>query len=338
MENYDLDSLISILQGKSKDNQRQAYSIWKHFPGQDLQVKDLVQAHIDFQNIVNADLIKISPHSKFALVDFGVEFNPKEYNNQTGSYITKKYPVQTIKDWERIDEFDPQTGELGKQLDVIKQLAKEFPNTPKMMTIFLPVMIARKLVKDDKYLNHLKEDKKLVQDRLQAIVKVIKNFSEICLETGSEGLFLATQETEKNKSWSEKIWLEAAYPYDKAVIDAIKTKSEFQILHLHGENIFFKAILKKFQVSGINFHAFPDFQEFFTSPTITSVFNGGLLGGLEDSYFDVPDNQFSDTEVIEQLIHKIRSIKKRTILSPNCVLPQKTSSERLNAIITKIRS
>ena len=75
MDNIDLDDIISFLKGSKKTYQRQLYSIWKHFPGRDLRPEDSVKAHKEFQDLVQADLVKISPHSKFALADFGVEFN-----------------------------------------------------------------------------------------------------------------------------------------------------------------------------------------------------------------------------------------------------------------------
>lgn len=337
MDYFDQDEVISALKGSSKISQRPLYSLWKHFPGQDLQPTDLVKAHIEFQDLVKSDVIKISPHSKYCLVDFGLEFNKIEFNKETGSYITKKYPIHKISDWEKIDEFDPQTGELGKQLEVVEQLSKEYSHIPTMMTVFLPAMIARKLVKDDNLLNHFYDDERLVLDRFNVIVKVMTEFARICLENGSTGLFLATQETDKKDSWTPKLWSKFAYPYDKKLLDAIKTKSEFQVLHLHGEEIFFKEVLEEFDVTTINFHSFKNFHSFFSSKEIFSLFRGGLLGGLEDSLFTDSLDKNSLENQIDTLIQSNIPISSRIILSPNCVLPQGASTDRLRDIITKIR-
>lgn len=337
MDNFDLDEVISVIKGSNKLSHRPIYSLWKHFPGLDLQPRDLIQAHIEFQELVKSDLIKISPHSKYCLVDFGVEFNKNEFNKETGSYITKKYPIKNVQDWEKIDEFDPQTGELGKQLELIKNLANKYPNIPKMMTIFLPAMIARKLIQDDKLLDHFQQDEKLVKDRMKVIVNVLTEFSKICLEFGSNGLFLATQETDLKDGWNPKLWSKYAFPFDKRVLDAIKNKSEFQVLHLHGEEIFFKEVLAKFHVSAINFHSFENFQSFFSSNELVELFDGGLLGGLEDSLFTDSINKESLENRIDTVIESINPISSRIILSPNCVLPQASTADRLHDIITKIR-
>ena len=86
MDHLDIDDVVSFIKRKERNFPRSLYSLWKHFPGQDLRPEDSVKAHLDFQRLVQSDLIKISPHSKFALVDFGVEFNSNEYNKETGSY------------------------------------------------------------------------------------------------------------------------------------------------------------------------------------------------------------------------------------------------------------
>lgn len=337
MDHFDLDEVISTLKGTSKISDRPIYSLWKHFPGQDLQPRDLTQAHIEFQELVHSDVIKISPHSRYCLVDFGVEFNKNEFNKETGSYITKKYPIQNVADWEKIEEFDPQTGELGKQLEVIKNLSNKYPNIPTMMTIFLPAMIARKLIKDDKLLDQFQQDEKLVNDRMKVIVKVMTEFAKICLESGSTGLFLATQETDIKDGWNPKLWSKFAYPFDKKLLDALKNKSEFQVLHLHGEEIFFKDVLTKFHVSTINFHSFENFQSFFTSNEMVDLFHGGLLGGLEDSLFTESVEKESLNTLIDTVIQSMNPISSRIILSPNCVLPQAGTPTRLCDIITKIR-
>lgn len=339
MNEISLDEVISIIKGKRSDFSRQPYSLWKHFPGHDLRPEDSIKAHLQFQELVKSDLIKISPHSKYALVDFGVEFNPNEFNKETGSYITKKYPIHDIKDWEKIEEFDPQTGELGKQIELVQKLSKEILNTPSMMTIFLPTMIARKLILHDKLIEHFEIDKELVKDRLQALTNVMTDFSKICIEAGANGLFFATQETDLSDGWNVENWSDIALPYDKVVIDKLRTKCEFQLLHLHGNEIFFKDVLKKLKIDAINFHAFANFPQFFSNPKMGKFFLGGLLGGLEDKFLEkISSEPISDVGPIKTLMTTLKPISSRIIVAPNCVLPQYLTNEHLANIITKLRA
>lgn len=339
MDKISIDDVLSIIKGKRTNFSRQPYSLWKHFPGHDLRPEDSVKAHMQFQELVKSDLIKISPHSKYALVDFGVEFNPSEFNKETGSYITKKYPIHTIKDWEKIEEFDPQTGELGKQIELVRKLSKELQNTPSMMTVFFPTMIARKLVLDDKLIEHFNDDKELVKDRLQVLTNVMTEFSKICIEAGATGLFLATQETDLSDGWNFEDWSKIALPFDRQVIDKLRTKAEFQLLHLHGEKIFFKDVLKKIKIDAINFHAFLDFPKFFSDPKMQQIYQGGLLGGLEDNFLQkVASEPITDTAAMKNLIDSFEPISSRIIVAPNCVLPQSLTNEELENIITKLRA
>ena len=336
MEIFDLDDIISTIKGKRKNFTRLPYSLWKHFPEHDLKPEDAVKAHVQFQDLVNADLIKISPHSKYALVDFGVEFNPTDYNKETGSYITKKHPITELKDWEKIDVVDPQNGEIGKQIELVKQLSKKFPNIPKMMTIFLPTMIARKMVKNDQLLNQFKEDKDLLKDRLQVITDVITDFSKICVESGTNGLFLATQETDPNENWNYEHWSQIALPFDRQIADKLRTKSEFLLLHLHGNDIFFKNVLKKLKIDAINFHAFDEFPQFFSDSSMHKIFTGGLLGGLKDGLLhSIGSDTNPISKDLENLITSLDLISERIILAPNCVLPQDLTSEQLANISKK---
>lgn len=338
MERINFDDVVSIIKGRKKNLTRLPYSLWKHFPGQDLRPEDSVNAHVQFQELVNADLIKISPHSKYALVDFGVEFNPADYNKETGSYISKKRPITKLKDWEKIDEFDPQTGELGKQIELVKQLSKKLPDIPKMMTIFLPAMVARKLVSNDQLINQFNEEKDLVKDRLQVITDVMTDFSKICIESGSNGLFLATQETNPNENWNYEQWSQIALPFDKQIADKLRTKSEFQLLHLHGDDIFFKDVLKNIKVDAINFHAFDEFPQFFSDSSMKKIFAGGLLGGLKDELLHtIGSDTNPSSKELEDLLSSLEPITERILLAPNCVLPQNLTTEQLVNITKKLR-
>jgi uroporphyrinogen-III decarboxylase len=334
MDHFELDDILLAVKGRNQKN-IVPYSFWKHFPRRDLRSEDLVQAHLEFQELVKSDIIKISPHSKFALVDFGVVFDEKNYNKETGSYITKKYPIKQVSDWEKIDEFDPQTGELGKQLEVVKGVTNEFRNTPAMMTVFLPTMVARKLVQDDKLLEHFNLDKQLVSDRLQVITNVMTEFSKICIELGSKGLFLATQEADANDGWNPEQWKSYAYPYDKQVLNNLRTKSDFQVLHLHGDKIFFKEVLSLLPVDAINFHRFAKFEDFFSNLMMEKTFSGGLLGGLEDKDFKNQEtNGFPQRNFTSRISNKL---SKRLIVAPGCVLSQNISNSEIRDMITKIR-
>ena len=338
MDSITLDDVVNFLKGGRKTYNRSIYSVWKHFPGRDLRPEDSVKAHSEFQNLVQSDLIKISPHSKFALVDFGAEFNPSDFNKETGSYITKKHPIVRVNDWEKIDEFDPQTGEMGKQIEIVRGLSKKITNVPTMMTVFLPTMIARKLVKDDNLIAHYNDQKDLVKDRLQVITNITVEYAKICIESGSTGLFVASQETSHHEGWNTNVWNQIAYPFDKQIIDKLRSKAEFQVLHLHGDDIFFKDVLQKLKPDAINFHSFPNFPEFFSTPEMRKVFSGTLLGGLQDKHFqNVSDDSDSSNNDLENLLTSCKPISDRILIAPNCVLSQSLKEEEIVNTIRKLR-
>ena len=221
---------------------------------------------------------------------------------------------------------------------MVHKLTQLIQSVPTMMTVFLPTMIARKLVKDDKLIEHFNEDKSLVRDRLQVITDVMTEFARICIESGSTGLFIATQETTSHDGWNPDIWSELALPFDKQIVDTLRTKAEFQVLHLHGDDIFFKDVLSKIRVDAINFHSFENFPQYFSSATMKNIFNGGLLGGLDKNHFLISSSiDESDENNLNKLISSLDPILDRIILAPNCVLPQSLSDDNLVNIVNKLR-
>ena len=82
------DDTINAINGKNFSGNI-PYSLWKHFPGHDLKVDEILTSHLEFQNQTESDLIKFSPQSKYCAMDWGLEIG-KEYNTHTGSYIAQK--------------------------------------------------------------------------------------------------------------------------------------------------------------------------------------------------------------------------------------------------------
>lgn len=331
------DETLEAIKGNNHAH-RPPYSLWKHFPGKDINLNDIITSHDHFQKISESDLIKFSPHSKFCLIDFGLEID-YSFHPDTGSYFTKKYPINSVLDWEKIDEIDVLDGEFGKQLKALKKFSRieKFENIPIMMTIFLPMMVADKLVSNNNLINHIIEEPTLLKDRLNVIGDVIKNFAESCIDDGANGLFLATQHAEETKTWDENQWKKFVYPTDNLTVKSANKKSEFTVLHLHGANIFFSSIMKLMKTTAINWHPSDKLPAFLNQNNI-GKYSGGLLGGIdENKIINVSETEDEVKKYVDELIGVHKPFISQFLIAPGCVLSQKLSESKLLLLVKKLK-
>jgi len=325
------DDILSAIKGISTNSARPPYSLWKHFPKEDRSVDGMIKSHLQFQEKFHSDIMKISPHARFCLVDFGCSVS-NHFDPITGANYVTKHAVNAIHDWENIIEVDPLDGELGQQLKAYEKIVSRLENSKQpiltMATVFLPFMVADKLVKDNKLIEHLKEDPQLVKDRLKIIAKTTLEYAKASLDTGINGLFLATQHAQK-KLVSEHEWIKLIYPVDNFLVSNIE-KAEFTVLHLHGKDLFFDAILNKLNVSAVNWHTEDE------KPSIADCkFNGGLLGGLHET--KLSSNEEEIKSHLQNILKKAKTNASRLIIAPGCVLPLQLTDAILEIVVKKIK-
>ncbi|MHA1713143.1 MAG: uroporphyrinogen decarboxylase family protein, partial [Candidatus Ranarchaeia archaeon] len=169
---------------------RWAYALWRHFPKYDRTPEGFSDAHIRFYRQYDPDVLKLSPHGRYCIVDWGGEIGP--VNPVSGSPSTKYYPLRSAEDYETLKELDPSTGEFGRQLKGVRMIAKELEDqVPLMMTVFSPFMVASKL--DADIHSRIQESPEEVHRGLDVITRVMINFGRAVIDEGSHGLFVASQ-------------------------------------------------------------------------------------------------------------------------------------------------
>lgn len=331
------DLTIQALHGQASLTDPPVFSMWKHFPSKDRSVRDSVEAHVTFQERHRSDLIKISPHGRYCVVDWGCEIS-HDVQPDTGSTYVTRHAINSLEDWERIDEVDPLDGELGWQVRIVEELARKYANSyPMMMTLFLPTMVADKLAPKGLFLQHLREDPKLVKDRVQVITKVKTEWGRACLDAGADGLFLATQHAQPLANWGVPEWRKWVVPLNKPLISTLSKKAEFLVAHLHGSDVFFGPVVAEYPVTAVNWHATE------TSPSLAEAgkikhFSGGLLGGLgEPDLEELAETKEDVTTFLQERLAEARGLLGRVILAPGCVVPLSVPDERLDVLSAALR-
>ncbi len=309
------------------------FAVWRHFPEDDLFADKLAKKQLEYLDKFDSLVMKVSPNGRYCVVDWGCEIAFDE-KRMTGSSYCTKYRINTIDDWNALEELDVTEGMFGEQLKALELISKGMKNpTPFVETIFNPLMVAAKLTeKKELIIQSIKENPKTFHEGLKTITKVMTDFAKISIENGSAGIFLATQEATFDLL-TENQYKEFGMDYDMQLLQAIKGKTDFNMVHIHGDNIMFDYIAKNYPVEALNWH------DQLTAPSIAEAskkFDGILMGGIEEKKFLL---EATDEELISSIKDVINSVNgKRIIIAPGCVIPINILDEKVNVIINYLKT
>lgn len=321
-----LDRLKATFSGDPID--RWAYTLWKHFPGDDRTPQGFAEAHMKFQKAYDPDVLKLTPHGSYCTVDWGCKVGP--VHPIYGSTTPVSSPIKAPLDFENLDEVDPMSGEFGLQIEGVEEVSKVMgDHVPLMMTIFSPFMIASQL--NPNILNHIYEAPTQIDEGLKVIKDVMTEFGRAVLEAGADGLFVASLHSVEGKLTSQQ-FADFEAKYSRRLLKDLQSQAEFIVFHLHGTKPLFKYIAENYPIDAINWHSQ------HTSPTIDEalkIFDKGLLGGIDETTTvrtGTPD------QIREQLQRVMQISNSRLMLAPGCVIPIDTPIENLRTVVEVIRN
>ena len=327
MAKIDRFSLIKATFERQK-TEKVPYALWKHFPEADKTSEGLANAQLDFQQKFASDLMKISPHGSYCVVDFGGILG--DYRPISGSRICDRPPISSLSDWETLEPVDPNDGEFGAQIKAVELIHHQVENEiPTMMTIFSPFMVASKL--DPSLLDHLLKDRQLLISQISILTKIMSGFASSALDAGSDGLFIATQHF--NSALPHEELQDFEFQPMKSLLNQVGKKSSFNVLHLHGEEPYFNLAIKLPSVQAINWH---DQQ---TTPSLLEArqeFSGGLLGGLDEMTVLRKDDKEEIQQSIQMVYNQFNN--RGLIFAPGCVVPQDVPDDNLKIVTETINA
>ncbi len=313
------DTVIQTIKGEV--TQEPLISLWRHYPGIDFYTDKLVKATYQDYKRFPSDLVKLSPHGRAPVVDFGCKVKPGDNTyGGTGSSSCVSCRIKNVEDWNDLEEIDPLDGVLGQQVEYVYQIRQLLPDIPIMMTIFAPSMVGRKL-SNNKLIEHYYEDASSVNNGMNIVHKVTLDYARACIDAGANGIFLAVQEADPS-IYPDMIVDPAILSFNDLFVRDINKYSEFVVLHLHGKNVDFRQAVHRYRPTAVNWHDKTSNVNLSMAP---QYFDGGLLGGLHPP--DLLNENINLHEVIE--------LKDRLplILAPGCVILQGTSDLILEKII-----
>jgi uroporphyrinogen decarboxylase len=307
--------------------------MWRHFPVDDLYADKLAKKQLEYLDKFDSLVMKVSPNGRYCVVDWGCEIAFDE-KRMSGSAHCTKYRINTMDDWSTLEDLDVTQGMFGEQLKALELITKGMKiQTPFVETIFNPLMVAAKLTeKKGLILKSIQENPIAFHEGLKTITKVMIDFAKISIENGAAGIFLATQEATYDLL-SENQFKEFGMDYDLQLLNAIKGKADFNMVHIHGDNIMFDYIAKNYPVEALNWH------DQLTAPSIAEAskkFDGILMGGIEEKEFLLKASNKELTSRIKEVIDSVNG--QRLIIAPGCVIPINIPDEKVDVIVNYLKS
>lgn len=299
----------ACINGEKMD--RPPVALWRHFPVDDQSPEALSAAHLMFQEIYDFDILKVTPASSYSVKDWGVDDMWEGNSEGTRRYI--KRVVTKPGDWDRLQVSDPSAPHLAGQLACLREIRHHLdPETPLLQTIFNPLAQAKHLAGDDTLLVHIRNYPEAVLKGLETITETTRRFIEAALSTGIDGIFYAVQHAQARLLTNEE-FVRFCRSSDLNILGSAKDLW-CNMLHLHGENIYFEAI-RKYPVHIINWH------DRESNPSLGEVQSSDgpvVCGGIRQDtlvYGDQKAVQLEASDAISQ------TGGKRFILSTGCVVP-----------------
>lgn len=323
----------AVIEGREPD--RIPCSVWMHFSEFDQDPRSLAECMTQFNEKYDYDYIKMMPFGAYMTPDWGGKL--KIYCDKYKEVEIAAPAISSLEDYKNIVPLNPEYGQWGKTLQTARWTQRLIkPGTPFVQTIFSPATSLRKLA-GGRMMQDIKEHPEIVHQALEAITETTIAFVKANIEAGVSGFFFATQCATPDVM-DEKMYAEFCKPYDLRIIAAYKDITWFNIIHIHGHNVYFEETAA-YPCNVVNWH---DRQ---TSPSLaearklcSKTFLGGLREGpsivngklVYDSVMSCGSTPEQVKAHIKEAIDQVDG--KGLIIGPGCVADPHSPEENLRAV------
>jgi uroporphyrinogen decarboxylase len=299
-----------IINGEVPD--RPAVAFWRHFPVDDMDPSSLARSTIQFQELFDFDLVKVSPASVFCIKDWGVESEWR--GNPEGSREYTRRVISAPEDWLALHILDPLKGSLGAQLECLKIIQKNIStSTPIIQTIFSPLSQAKNLAGPDMLQVYLRKYPDAVLAGLQVIKETTLNFISEVKDIGIAGIFYAVQQA-SYRLFSENEFERFGKSFDLQILNLCKV-FKLNMVHIHGKDIMFNQLID-YPVNIFNWHDRETTPSLGEAKDITSATTCGGINQFQTLALGTP------RKVEAEAIDALSATKGlRFILGTGCVTP-----------------
>ena len=298
-----IERIRTVLEGKKPD--RVPASFWFHFPKEMAHGKESVKAHLDYYRQADLDFLKI--------------MNEHPYKVET--------TINNPADWRKIKPAPLNSAFYQAQLDEIKMIADQIGGECLLATTLFNPFASGNHASGKLVTEHLKMDPKSVHIGLGTIAESLAEFAVACFDAGADGIYFSAQGGGADR-FEEDEFLAFIQPHDLTVLNAVKDKGDFNIIHICGDHI--------------RLHLYSNYpgDVFNWAATATNniplcagkkLFKRTILGGLDNRGLIVDGS----AQQIQEEVHRIIDTcgPENLVIGADCTLPTDVSLENIRTAI-----
>ena len=330
------ERIKAVLNGQPVD--RIPISLWRHVPKEDRDIEKFTQKTIELTDENDYDFVKIQINAAYLTEAYGadIEFNDKEGAdyNMTGKvpldvmFTVKKYPVESIEDLDKIKPINVKENQvIQRDVQVSRNVTEHYAGTkPVIHTLFSAFTWLHYFTKGGAVTvkEFIAKDREAVHRFLKNINEVNKRLVDAYVEAGVAGFFFATSYTSPQVI-SDEDYKEFCKAYDLDVLNYIKGKTWFNILHIHGNADLNIENYLDYPVEAFNWEDIAkgiDSEKLTNATKLRSLTDKVLIGGI-DRNFDFVGSQ---DEVKSRLKKRLEAFAKQLpdgkfVFGAGCSLP-----------------
>jgi len=303
-------------------------SMWGHDFMREWNAQALAEAMVENFTRYDWDYMKVNPRACYHVEGWGVKVRPS--GEKYKAPIFEDTPIKSASDWKRIRPLEPDQGALGEQLHALGLINHAIGyDAYFVQTIFCPLGVAKYLVgnKNEPVQQTIREDRAAMHAALRTITETFITYAIACMEEGASGIFYATNGWASEGLLSADQYREFGEQYDLEFLDAIKSRSKFNILHNCGSHIYFD-LLEAYPVQAINWAATLEGNPDLSEGKLRS--NKAIMGGISEKTTlkaGTPDQVRGEVERALELTGG-----RHFLLAPGCSIPPETPVKNLEAI------
>ncbi len=303
-------------------------SMWGHDYEHEWNAQALTEAAVEKFTRYDWDYLKVNPRASYHAEGWGARYRPS--GEKYKAPVCDAAPIRNTADWKRLRPLEPDQGPLGEQLHMMRLINHAIGyDAYFVQTIFCPLGVAMYLVgnKSEPVLQTIREDRKALHAALRVITETFIPYAIACLEEGASGIFYATNTWASSGMLTADQYREFGEQYDLEFLDAIKSRSKFNILHNCGTHIYFDQ-LSSYPVQALNWgdtlEGNPDLRE-------GKLRSGKAVMGGISAKTTMKDG--SATQVQEEVERALELTGSRHfLLAPGCTIPPETPDKNLAAV------
>ena len=196
---------------------RPPVGFWFHFQAEQGVGEACVQAHLDYYNHIDVDMVKIMCDSYF------------DYPNPVAK------AVKEPKDWYAMKPLGKDSPFIREQVERARAVKAGLKDDMVVIyNVFAPFSLIRFGVGDDLVMDHLRREPEAIAYALDVIAQDCCTLSELLVtDAGIDGIYYCVQGGEKNRFTPEE-YRRLITPTDKRVLEHANRFSDTNVLHCCG--------------------------------------------------------------------------------------------------------